>query len=69
MSARKRSLEEEPGRVIPYHHFGIHRPKRDDASAAAPETDIWPLPVEGISPAFDRNRALLRRLFFFNDVR
>jgi hypothetical protein len=65
MSARKRRQEDEP---VPYHHFGTHRPKRAVA-AAAPATDICSLPVEGISPALDPNRALLRRVFFLNENR
>jgi len=30
---------------------------------------ICPLPIEGINPALDPNRALLRRVFFLNDDR
>jgi hypothetical protein len=65
MSVRKRRQEDKPGVVIPYHHFGTHRPKRD--AAAAP--DICSIPVEGIGLAFDPNRALLRRVFFLNEDR
>jgi len=54
MTSRKRRnvLEEE----------GINESR---GAAAAP--NICTLPVEGINPTLDPNRALLRRVFFLND--
>jgi hypothetical protein len=43
---------------------GLLRPKRE-----TPAPDICSLPLEGISPALDPNRALLRRVFFLNEDR
>jgi len=53
MASRKRRnvLEEE----------GINEPR------AFPAPNICTLPIEGISPTLDPNRALLRRVFFLND--
>jgi len=63
MSARKRRLTYEqdgPGFTSP--DFETSRSKRD---VTAPEIDICSLPIE-ISPAFDPDRALLRRVFFLD---
>ena len=67
MSARKRRLTyEEDGPGFTFPNFETSRSKRD---VTAPETDICLLPIEGISPAFDPDRALLRRVFFLNEDR
>jgi hypothetical protein len=57
MASRKR-------RNIPYEEGigGLIQPKRD---VSAP--NICSLPIEGMSPAFDPTRALLRRAFFLNE--
>jgi hypothetical protein len=39
----------------------------EEVAAAAAAPNICPLPIEGINPALDTNRALLRRVFFLND--
>jgi hypothetical protein len=62
MSARNRRLlhEETKGGFI-FSNGETRRPKRN---AETPQTDIWSYYVqEGISPAFDPNRALFRVLF------
>jgi len=65
MSARKRRLTyEEDGQGFTSADFETFRSKRD---VTAPAIDICSLPIEGISPTFDPNRALLRRLFFLED--
>ena len=64
MSARKRRLAyEEEGQGFTFPDFETTRSKSD---VAAPAIDICLLPIEGISPTFDPNRALLRRVFFLN---
>jgi len=39
----------------------------DKHNVEAPEIDIWSYSIEGVSPAFDPNRALLRRVFFLDE--
>jgi hypothetical protein len=59
MASRKR-------RNIPYEEIigGLIQPKHE---TSAPNT--CSLPIEGISPTLDPNRAMLRRVFFLNDDR
>jgi hypothetical protein len=68
MSATKRRVpyEEEGTRVgFTFPDGETRRPKR---YVETPEIDIFAFPVkEGISPAFDSNRALLRRAFFLDE--
>jgi len=67
MSARKRRLAyEEEGQGFTFPDFETSRSKRD---VTAPAIDICSLPIKGISPLFDPNRALLRRVFFLNEDR
>jgi len=65
MSARKRRpTYEEDGHGFTFPDFETSRTKRD---VTAPEIDMCSLPIEGISPAFNPDRALLRRVFFLED--
>jgi hypothetical protein len=64
MSARKRLTYEEDRPEFTFRDFEISRSKRD---VTAPKIDICSLPIEGTSPAFDPDRALLRRVFFLED--
>jgi len=67
MSARKRRVPyEERTRVgFNFPDGETRRPKRN---VETPEIDICSFSVEeGISPAFDLNRALLRRVFFLDE--
>jgi len=64
MSARKHRLTyEEDGQVFTFPDTKTSRSKRD---VTTPVNDICSLPIEGIGPTFDPNRALLRRVFFLN---
>jgi hypothetical protein len=42
---------------------GLIQPTRE----AAEEPNMCTLPIDGISPILDHNRALLRRVFFLNE--
>jgi hypothetical protein len=64
MSARKRRVEEQTQRI----EEGFTFPSRRKRDAETPETSDCSYPIEeGINPAFDQNRALLRRVFFLDD--
>jgi hypothetical protein len=61
MASRKR-------RTVPQEYtggLGLIRPRRK----AAAEPNISTLPIEGMSPILDPNRALLRRVLFLNEDR
>ena len=65
MSATKRRLTcEEDGQGFTFPDFETSRSKR---KVTAPAIDICSLPIEGISPPFEPNRALLRSVFFLNE--
>jgi len=65
MSARKHRLPHEgPMGGFTFPDGKTTRPKRD---VEAPDIDICSYSIVGISPAFDPNRVLLRRVFFISE--
>jgi len=69
MSARKRRVPYEEGTRVgfTFPDGETRRPKRNFPKT--PEIDICSYSIEGISPAFDPNRALLRSVFFLDENR
>ena len=67
MSARKRRVPYEEGTRVGFT-FPDGETRRPKRNVETPEIDICSFSVEeGISPAFDLNRALLRRVFFLDE--